>query len=52
MGCSECVNHVCVDPDCCVDQDCIDLDESKPICTENNECIPGRVTRHFNNTYN
>ncbi len=38
MSCSSCVDHVCHDPECCVDDDCKSLDE--PVCY-NEECIPG-----------
>jgi len=37
MPCSECVNHVCHDPECCKDPDCKDAE----YCTANNICEPG-----------
>jgi len=52
--CSTCNDHVCVDPECCVDKDCLNPD--KPICSEDNLCIAGcRLDSdcpHFNDVCN
>jgi len=41
-GCGKCVDHACVDPECCHEQGNSGCnDPSKPICSEDNVCIEG-----------